>query len=130
MAHLLCYTGRTVEALESIKRALRLSPHDPRLGLWLPALAQAHYFLERYEDAVANAQHALSLIPENVIATRFMAAAFGQLGMIAEAAPAVAFLRDSREPTLADQKKLMEPIYRVAKMIRHVIDGLQKAGMT
>jgi adenylate cyclase len=130
MGHLLCYTGRPVEALESVKRALRLSPHDPRLGLWLPALAQAYYFLEQYEDAVAAARRALSLIPGNVIATRFMAAGFGELGMIVQAAPVVALLRKSREPTLAHQKELMEPIFRVPKMITHVLDGLQKAGMT
>jgi adenylate cyclase len=130
MAHLLCYTGRPVEGLESIKRALRLSPHDPRLGIWLPALAQAHYFLEQYQDAISAARRALTLIPGNVIATRFMAASFGQLGMAAEATPAVALLRKSREPTLAGQQKLMEPIYRAPKMITHVLDGLRKAGMT
>jgi adenylate cyclase len=130
MAHLLCYTGRPVEAVESIQRALRLSPHDPRLGLWIPALAQAHYFLGQYQDAVVAARRALSLIPGNVIAVRFMVAGLGQLGMIAEAASPLALLRKSREPTLADQKALMEPIYRVTKMITHVLDGLQKAGMT
>ena len=130
MAHLLCYTGRPVEALDSINRALRLSPHDPRLGLWLPALAQVYYFLKQYTDAIAAARRALLLIPGNVIATRFVAASLGQLGMTGEAAPAVALLRNSREPTLASQQKLMEPIYRVPNMIRHVLDGLQKAGLT
>ena len=76
------------------------------------------------------ARRALSLIPGNVIAVRFMVAGLGQLGMIAEAASPLALLRKSREPTLADQKALMEPIYRVTKMITHVLDGLQKAGMT
>jgi len=130
MAHLLCYMGRPAEGLQSIERALRLSPHDPRLGLWIPALAQAYYFLEHYEDAIAAAQRALTLIPGNVIATRFLAASLGQLGRAAEAAPAVAFLRDSREPTLAATKRLMEPIYRAPEAISHVLDGLQKAGLT
>jgi hypothetical protein len=100
------------------------------LGLWIPALAQAYYFLAQYEDAVAAARRALSLIHKNVIATRYMAASLGQLGMIVEAAPAVAFLQNSREPTLADQQKLMELNYRVPKMIAHILDGLRKAGMT
>jgi adenylate cyclase len=130
MAHLLCYTGRPAEALWSIERALRLSPHDPRLGLWIPAMAQAYYFLERYEDAVAASQRALSLIPGNVIATRFLAASLGQLGRVAEAAPAVTFLRKSREPTLADEKRLMDPLYRAPEKVLHVLDGLQKAGLT
>jgi adenylate cyclase len=130
MAHVLCYMGRPAEGLQSIERALRLSPHDPRLGIWIPAMAQAYYFLERYEDAIAAARRALSLTPGNVIATRFLAAALGQLGKVVEATPAVAFLRDSREPTLAEQKARMEPIYRAPEMISQVLDGLQKAGMT
>jgi TolB-like protein/DNA-binding winged helix-turn-helix (wHTH) protein/Tfp pilus assembly protein PilF len=130
MAHLLCYVGRPPEALESIKRALRLSPHDPRLGLWLPALSQTYYFLEQYEDAIAAARRALSLIPINLIASRFLAASFGQLGMVSDAAPVLPFLRGSNAPTLADVKRSMEAIVRVPKMIEHVLEGLQKAGMT
>jgi tetratricopeptide (TPR) repeat protein len=130
MAHVLCYMGRPAEGLQSIERALRLSPYDPRLGIWIPAMAQAYYFLERYEDAVAAAQRALTMTPENVIATRFLAASLGQLGRAAEAALAVAFLRDSREPTLADQKRLMDPIYRAPEKVSHVLAGMQKAGLT
>jgi adenylate cyclase len=129
MAHLLCYMGRPAEGLQSIERALRLSPHDPRLGIWLPALAQAYYFLERYEAAIAAARRALSLTPGNVIATRFLAAALGQLERVDEAAPAVAFLRVSREPTLVEQKRLMDPLYRAPEKVSHVLAGLQKAGL-
>jgi TolB-like protein/Tfp pilus assembly protein PilF len=130
MAHLLCYTGRPTEALQSIEKALRLSPHDPRLGIWIPALAQAHYFMEQYDSAIAAAQRALALITGNVIATRFLAASLGQLNRAAEAEPWVNFLRDSREPTLADQQRLMEIFYRGPNLILHVLDGLKKAGMT
>src|SRR5262249_50114574 len=50
------YTGRPEEAIEQAEHGIRLSPHDPRLFLWLPALAGAHYLLGHYEEAVAVGQ--------------------------------------------------------------------------
>jgi hypothetical protein len=93
-------------------------------------LSQAHYFLEQYEDAAAAAQWALSLVPINLIASRFLAASLGQLGMIAEAAPVLDLLRHSNAPTLAHVKEYMERHCRVPGMITHVLEGLRKAGMS
>jgi hypothetical protein len=33
-------------------KGIRLSPKDPRLFIWLPALAGAHYQLRHYAEAV------------------------------------------------------------------------------
>jgi hypothetical protein len=85
MGHLLCNAGLPGEGLEAAKRALRLSPYDPRLGLWIPALTQAYYFLGQYEDAITTAQRALLLIPTNAVPARFLAASLGQLGRNTEA---------------------------------------------
>ena len=130
MAHLLCYVGQPGEGLESANRALRLSPYDPRRGLWIPALSQAYYLLKQYEDAITTARQALSLIPTNPVPARFLAASLGQLGRIAEAVPVLALLRTSKEPTLAHVKDIIETVYRVPKMTAHLLGGLKKAGLT
>jgi hypothetical protein len=69
------------------------------------------------------------MIPKNLLAFRFLAASLGQLGMVSEAAPAIAFLQKSRASTLAQIKEAMQVQYRVPEMISHVLDGLKKAGM-
>jgi len=55
------YIGRPEEAIEQAERGIRLSPHDPRLSMWLPALAGAHYLLGHYEEAIATGQRSWSL---------------------------------------------------------------------
>jgi hypothetical protein len=39
------YAGHPDEAIPFAEKAIRLSPNDPRLFVWLPALAAAHYQL-------------------------------------------------------------------------------------
>ena len=46
------YAGRPEETIELAEKGIRLSPSDPRLFIWLPALAGAHYQLRHYEQAV------------------------------------------------------------------------------
>jgi len=46
------YAGRREEAIERAEKGIRFNPSDPRLFLWLPALAGAHYQQRHYEEAV------------------------------------------------------------------------------
>src|ERR1700731_357768 len=45
------YAGRPEEAIEQAEKGIRLSPSDPRLFIWLPTLAGAHYKMRRYAEA-------------------------------------------------------------------------------
>lgn len=129
MAHLLCYVERPNDALESVQHALRLSPYDPRLGLWLAAQSQAHYFLGAYEEAATIGQQALFLIEQNPIAQRFTAASLGQLGKTGEAEPLIAVLRKSPAPSTEAIRGSVIRLYRNRDMIEHMLDGLRKAGL-
>ena len=44
--------GQAEEAVASVEKGIRLSPSDPRLFIWLPGLAAAHYQLRHYSEAV------------------------------------------------------------------------------
>jgi adenylate cyclase len=130
MAPLLCYAGEPSAAgLDSAKRAIRLSPYDPRLGLWLTTIAQIQYFLAAYEEAVDYGRQAITLIADNPVAHRFAAASLGQLGRAAEAAPSIAAIRHSSAPTLAAIRSSVAHLYRDPGMIEHMLDGLRKAGL-
>ena len=129
IASLLCYVGRADEALDSARRALRLSPYDPRLGLWFAAVSQAQYFLRIYQEAAIIGQHALSLISENPLAQRFVAASLGQLGRKTEAEPVMLRISQSPTPSIEAIKKSVARLYRDEQMVEHLLDGLRKAGL-
>ena len=129
MAPLLYYVGRADEALASAQRALSLSPCDPRLGLWLAVVSQAQYFLKAYEEAATIGQWALSLIQENPLAHRFVAASLGQLHKTIEAEPIILILRESRTPSIQAIRNSVMHLYRDEQMIEHMLDGLRKAGL-
>jgi len=129
MAPLLCYVNEPREALDSVTWALRLSPYDPRLGLWLSVKSQAHFFLKNYEEAVTFGRQALFLIAENPLALRFTAASLGQLGRAEDAAPLIAALRQSPAPSVETIRKSVAHLYRDPAMIEHMVDGLSRAGL-
>jgi hypothetical protein len=55
------YAGRREEAIKAAEKGIRLSPSDPRLFIWLQALAGAHYQMRHYEDAVRAGRGSWSL---------------------------------------------------------------------
>jgi adenylate cyclase len=130
IAPLLCYIGQPgIDGLESARRAIRLSPYDPRLGLWLISVAIVQYFLADYAEAARMAQQAIALIPENPIAYRFAAASFAQLGRGNEALPFVNVIRQSSTPTIEAIRQSVSQLYRDPQMIEHMLDGLRKSGL-
>jgi adenylate cyclase len=127
MCHLLCYVEQPREALKSVEWALRLSPYDPRLGLWLAGQAQAYYFLEQYEKSAEAGRQALLLIAENPIAQRFTAASLGQLSLHKEAGELCKILQRSPTPSLSSIRDSVNHLYQNESMVDHMIEGLRKA---
>jgi len=91
--------GEPEPAIEHVKRAIRLSPHDPQMFMMQLAIASAHYMAGRYAEALPWAQAVLREKPDFMVATCTIAAIFARLGQIAEARAAVEQLQQ-REPGL------------------------------
>jgi adenylate cyclase len=123
------YLNRAETARQSVQKALRLSPSDPRRFIWLPALAGSYYLSGEYESAIEAGQRGLALKPDYLIGLRWVVAALGQLGRADEAASLLPQLRrldkdlSGTEPVLA--RHIMD---RAA--IDHILEGLRKAGFT
>jgi adenylate cyclase len=126
LAYAYNYLNRHQDARASVELALRLSRHDPRRFLWLPALSISHYLAGRYRDALAVAQEALTLKPDYPIAIRYLLAALGQLGLRTEAASVVPLMR-RLDGDLAQTESLMRTTF-VDAAVQHIVDGLRKAG--
>ena len=57
------FAGRDREAIEHGKEAIRLSPLDPEMALFLGAIAVAHYTAGRYDEAIACTTGGAALAP-------------------------------------------------------------------
>ena len=72
-------------AIESLERALRLSPFDPLGFINATWLAQAHLAARRFEQAIEWADTALHKQPRNIVAVRAKIIALAYLGRLDEA---------------------------------------------
>jgi adenylate cyclase len=122
------YLDQPARALECVQTAHRLSPHDPRHFLSIPALAGSFYLLGRYQEAIDAGRQGHVLKPDYVAPLRYVAAALGQLGRCDEAAPAVAMVRESDGDVVGTEKYLRR-YYVADSAIERIIQGLRKAGM-
>ena len=120
--------GRSEEGIADIRSAMRLSPRDTLMPMWLAALGIAYYNVERYEDAVETAQRATRLAPGFPTGHRQLAAALAMLGRMEEAAAARRDLEALIPGHTADEVRERLPVRDEAKLERFV-EGLVKAGL-
>jgi TolB-like protein len=121
------YGGRPQEAIEQAEKGIRLSPSDPRLFIWLPALAGAHYLLRHYEEAIEIGRRSWSLNRDWPAGLRYVVAGLAQLDRMEEAQEALAALR-LLNPDLAFVERNFRRLYSDPAAVGHILDGLRKAG--
>jgi tetratricopeptide (TPR) repeat protein len=122
------YAGRPEEAITQVEKGIRLSPSDPRLFMWLPALAGAHYQLRHYAEAVEVGRRSWSLNRNWPAGLRYVVAGLAQLGRIEEAQAALAQLK-LLNANLAFVEGNLRRLYKDdPAAVDHILDGLRKAG--
>ena len=121
------YAGRREETIELAEKGIRLSPSDPRLFIWLPALAGAHYQMRQYEDAVEAGRRSWSLNRNWPHGLRYVVAGLAQLGRIEEAQAALAELK-RMDPNLEFSATIFRRNWPDPADVDHLLDGLRKAG--
>ncbi len=123
--------GRPREALEPLQTAMRLSPFDPLVPLWLHFTARAHYWAQDYVSSVAAARQLRHSFPNFRQPYNTLIAALGQTGQINEAHEVMAeglerfgegFRRYMSLPL--DELRELRPEDR-----EHLIEGFRKAGV-
>ena len=121
------HTGRPEDAIAQAERGIGLSPYDPRLFAWLPALAGAHYRLEHYAEPVETGLRSWMLNRNSPAGLRYAVAGLAQLGRHDEAKAALADLRQL-DPSLSYVESVLQRTYRDPAAIDRILDGLRKAG--
>ena len=77
--------GRPHDALAALSKAMRASPHDPLMWIWMLWVAATHFYAGNFQAAVDAADRLIRFRPDKSNAYRFKAAALGHLGQIEEA---------------------------------------------
>lgn len=124
------FRGAPAEGLESGLKALRLSPHDPRLSLWLPGVAAASFHLGRFEEAISYGLKALARRPGYGVPLRYVVASLGWLGRAAEAAPFLAELREAYPDLASVEGGVRRRGYRDEAALAQLLEGLTRAGFS
>jgi tetratricopeptide (TPR) repeat protein len=124
----LAFAGRAREAIQHGKEAIRLSPLDPEMALFLGAIAVAHYTAGRYDEAVHHTTAALRLRPGFQGAQRLRCAGLAQTGRLVEARSFLASVR-REQPDLSLAWVRANVPYQTDALMERFIDGLRAAGL-
>jgi tetratricopeptide (TPR) repeat protein len=120
------FLGDSEAGVASVEKAIRLSPSDPRLFIWLSGLAAAHYQTGSYAQAVATGRRSWALNRNYFTGLTYVVAGLAQLGKEDEARAALSGLRDIDSKLTAARTTLQ--LYKNQGGVDHLLEGLRKAG--
>ena len=124
------WLGEPEVAIEHLARAMRLSPLDPILFRMQGAIASAHLFAGRYDEASSWAEKALRENPNLQQALRVAAASHALAGRLEEAQKAIARMRQLDPNVHISNLKDRLPAFRRPENLARYLEGLRKAGMS
>jgi len=129
------YLGEPELAIEHLTHAMRLSPVDPLTFVTLMAIAFAHFFAGRYDEASSWAEKALAASPprlrEKAVyhpALLIAAASNALAGRLEKARNAIAQSRQISPTAHISNLKNQIPLRRADDLVRYA-EGLRKAGL-
>ena len=124
----LSYNGRWQEADEAARRAIRLSPRDPYLGVYYGIVAYAQYIARNYEEAIRYAREAIRQRSDFVGGHRVLVAAAGMAGQTDLAQQALHELRRAQPNISLAWIAANMPIRHEAER-EHYLEGIRRAGL-
>ena len=122
------YLGNIDTAIEHISASLRLSPRDPRSFLPLTAMSFAHFFADRYEDAISWATRAIESQGNFPGAHRALIASLAMNGRVAEARQVCAEYLKADPTYRISQIPKMTP-YRPTEYVEKLGQAYRLAGL-
>ena len=121
------FDGQSQEAIRYFRQALRMSPHDPLKAFFYSGTGVAHYYAQRYEEAVEWARKAIRERPEFTAAHRILCASLAQAQRIDETAVAVARLKKI-QPSISISW-IERHVPYTDRAMDHFLDGMRRAGI-
>jgi TolB-like protein/Flp pilus assembly protein TadD len=128
LSHGLAFAGQDREAIVHGEDAIRLSPLDPEMAMFLGGIAVAHYLAGRYAEAARCSAELLRLRPGFHGAQRMRCASLAQTGRIEEARKFLATIRLEQPQLSIDWIRASVP-YQTSELMERFLDGMRKAGL-
>jgi TolB-like protein/Flp pilus assembly protein TadD len=128
LGHCLAFAGTDGEAIAHAENAIRLSPLDPDMPIFVGAIAVAHYCAGRYAEAARYAEEQLRLRPGFYGGQRLRSASLAQAGRIDEAREFLKLVR-SEQPQLSIEWIRASVPYQTPELMERFLDGMRKAGL-
>jgi adenylate cyclase len=129
LGYALACGGQPERGLESLDRALRLSPRDPFLAGYAPIVRyMALFALGRYEETVAVCKATAELNPHHAGAWRLMTVSLGLLGRTEEAREALAHTL-MLYPQLSSAHVANDSVFVNPADRARFLEGLRNAGL-
>jgi TolB-like protein len=127
MAEALIYSGKPEEAVDFVKKAIRLDPHN--IGNYLYTLGLAHFGMEQSQEAASFFERAFELRPEMGLLQRaYLAVTYVYLGQEEKANAEL----DKPEIEVREQYDIWvknRASYKNPKDRDRLLDGLRKLGL-
>jgi TolB-like protein/cytochrome c-type biogenesis protein CcmH/NrfG len=124
----LAFAGHDREAIAHAEEAIRLSPMDPDMALFLGGIAVAHYGAGRYAEAMRVSEELLQLRPGFQGAQRLHCASLAQTGRVDEARSYLEIIRREQPQLTIDWIKASVP-YQTPQLMERFLEGMRKAGL-
>jgi len=124
----LAFAGHDREAIEHGEEAIRLSPLDPEMALFLGGFAVAHYAAGRYAEAAHYATEAAQLRPGFQGVQRMRCASLAQAGRVDEARAFLQIVLREQPQLSIDWVKANVP-YQTPQLMERYLEGMRKAGL-
>jgi tetratricopeptide (TPR) repeat protein len=128
LGHGLVFAGRDREGIEHAEDAIRLSPLDPMMALFLGTIAVGHFTARRYAEAACYTTEAARLRPGFQGAQRMRCASLAQAGRVDEARSLLGMVLREQPHLSTDWIRASVP-YQTPELMEHFLEGMQKAGL-
>ncbi len=126
MAHVQIFSGDPAGALEALDASMRLDPLYPELVLQF--LADAHFSLGEYAQAIATIERRLARNPQSESAFALLASCYGHLGRPEESRRAWEQALKINPAFSIDRRRRVLP-FRNPEDFERRVEGLRKAGL-
>ena len=122
------FAGQDREAIAHAQEAIRLSPLDPMMALFLGSIAVAHYTAGRYAEAVEYTTQARGCVRAFKARTACVARASRRPDASRKRAPILRPCGASSRELSLDWIRANVP-YQTPELMERFLDGMRKAGL-
>ena len=128
LSHGLAFSGQDREAIAHSEEAIRLSPLDPEMAMFLGGIAVSHYVAGRFREALQYSSELLRLRPGFHGAQRLRCASLAQIGRLDEAREFLVTIR-REQPQLSVEWIRQSVPYQTPELMERFLEGMRKAGL-